>query len=127
MLYDMVSDGVEEVGLSQPDPSVNKEGIIIFGRGISDSQTGGMSKLVAGSYDKMVECVLWIEDRLRRMEEMLFITWRRLRDRVLSVRLFVSDSELELTGHTGQERNCLFNMDGIVFVDPLFEKSVRDL
>jgi hypothetical protein len=85
-----------------------------------------MSKLVAGSHHKMVECVFWIEDRLGRIEEILFITGRRLGDRVLSVGLFVSDSELEYTRHTGEERNRLFNMDGIVFVDPLFEKAVWD-
>jgi hypothetical protein len=61
------------------------------------------------------------------MEGLLFIAWHDLGDRVLSTHRFVSDSELELTRHMGKERNHILKVKGIVFVDPLFEESVRDL
>jgi hypothetical protein len=61
------------------------------------------------------------------MDGRLFVAWRRRRDRILSIHPFASDSELELTGRMGEDRNHVFNIKGIVFIDPLFEKSVRDL
>ena len=86
-----------------------------------------MGKLVARSHHKMIERIFWIGDGLERMEDLLFIAWQRLGDRVLSIHLFISDSELELTRHMGEERNRIFNSGGIVFVDPLLKESVRDL
>ena len=86
-----------------------------------------MSELVARSHHKMVECVFGVEDRLKGMGGRLFVAWWRWRDRILSVRPFASDSELKLTGRMGEKRDHILDMKGIVFVDPLLEKSVRDL
>ena len=75
----------------------------------------------------MIERIFWNEDRLEEMKGLRFMNWQRLGDRVLSIHIFVFGSKLKLTRRLGKERDGIFNMEGIVFVDPLFKEPVRNL
>ena len=86
-----------------------------------------MGELIARSHHKMIERIFWIEEGLEGMEGRLFTARQRLGNRILPIGLFISDSELELAGHMGEERDGVLNVERIVFVDPLLEESVRDL
>jgi hypothetical protein len=126
MLDDMVSYGVKKVRLSQPNPTIDKEGIIVLGWQVSHGQASRMGELVARSHHKMIKRIFWIEDGLEGMERLLFIARQRFGNRILSIDLFIPDSELQLAGYMGQEGDDVLNMERIVFVDPLLEESVRD-
>jgi hypothetical protein len=75
----------------------------------------------------VIEGILGIEDRLkRRTGGNLAALWKG-RDDIPFSDPIISDSKLEMTGLLGEERDGLPDLRGVVLVNPLFEKTVRDL
>src|SRR5262245_37646661 len=60
-LRHMIGNGIEEVGLTQTNSAIDKERVICSRWLLCYSHTGGMSKLVSSSDDKILKCVFGIE------------------------------------------------------------------
>ena len=67
MLEYVLSNGVHEMRLAQPHATVDEERVVRPRRRFGDGTTGGMGKLIRGSYDEAVEAVTRIQpSRCRR-------------------------------------------------------------
>src|SRR4030042_4589457 len=86
-----------------------------------------IGKLIARPDHKVIEGILGVEDRLkRRTGGSLARLWQG-RDEIPFSDPIISDSKLEMTGLLSEERDGLLDLRGIVLVNPLFEKTVRNL
>ena len=57
VLFDLLADGVDQVGLAQPRPPVDKEGVVAVGGVAGHRPAGGVGELVAGTHDEGIEGV----------------------------------------------------------------------
>lgn len=59
---------------------------------------------------------------MKDLRNMIFL---RRRDGAFSFHPFISDFELKMKGFLGQEKKDIFNLAGIMLVDPFSEETVR--
>src|SRR2546428_8259111 len=59
--FDLMSDGLHEMGLAHANTAVKEEGVIRLGRAFCDRQGGGVGKLVARADDERVKSVSRVE------------------------------------------------------------------
>src|SRR5262245_4098690 len=57
----IIPNGVQEVRLPQPGVPIDKEWVICFRRLFGHSHTGSMGKLVSGSHNEILECILRVK------------------------------------------------------------------
>ena len=58
-----MTDSVKQVGFTKSGPAVDKQRIVTGSGTLGDCQSGGKSKLVAGTRDKCVEGIPWVKKR----------------------------------------------------------------
>ena len=127
MLNDMGSDGVKEMGFSQPHAAVKEKGIVIFCRHIGDRQTRGMGKLVAGPHHKVFKGIFRSEVRSKGRGNFGVLPWVGNYHQILFMALFIFDLKLELTGLPHELGKRFFDLRNVVLVNPVLKKTVWNL
>ena len=62
----VVTDRMQQMRLSQSNPTVKKQRVVGFARRLRDSECGGVSEIVVVAHHKRIECIPGIESELLR-------------------------------------------------------------
>jgi hypothetical protein len=127
VMNDMVSDRMQKVCFSKSHPTVDKEGVVVLGGQVGDRKGSRIRKLVAGSNDKILKCISGIKERWGGNGDGSFFLGCPPRREFHSTALLILDTKMKGTRLFRQSGKRFLDMGSVVFIDPLPEKSVRDL
>src|SRR4030042_5811068 len=98
------------MGLPEPYPSVNKEGVVVFRWKIRHGKTGCIGKLVACPHNKVIKCVFGVKHRDTGRRSLRIPLFWSPRSELLFGRSCIPDSKLEETSFLRQMRDSLLNL-----------------
>jgi hypothetical protein len=123
----MISNRIEEMGLSETDATVNEKGVEILCREVGDGKACSIGKLIARSDHEILKGVLWIEHRLDGGSGLDLAHVAALREGLGLGGFLCADSNLEVTRLLGKESEGILQVMGVMLIDPIPKESIWNL